>query len=193
MRMRGSSLIFLSVLVFVFIIQGFCQKAEASMVEELSLSRLANHSDLIAFGKIISTKPRWNEERTRIETQCELQVEECLKGACGESLVFVRRGGDVDGIRQTVVGEASVENGEEVVVFLENVGGKLKFLGLSQGKFEVENVSGQRIVRHSSNNIEFNSQSAQRSAAMIYTLPLEIFLDLTKSLIMKSPLTVVSP
>ena len=55
-------------------------------------------------------------------------------------------GGVVGDLGMVVPGTARFDPGEQVVVFLKNVGGKWRTAGLIQGKFSVVDEGGKKIV-----------------------------------------------
>jgi len=126
------------------------EPAEATIVRQLSLTDMAKRADLIVRGHVVRRTSSWNPERTRIYTVSEIRVDAAMKGGLAPgSVVPVRQiGGQVDGVVQTIAGDAHFTEGEEVVVFLDR-DETLPFsylIGLSQGKFSVRRDAGQAVV-----------------------------------------------
>src|SRR5690606_27847122 len=64
----------------------------------------------------------------------------------GETIVFTVMGGTVDDLSQMVAGEATFRKGDKVLVFLEERGnGTMGVIGLSQGKYAIEQLPGSDI------------------------------------------------
>jgi hypothetical protein len=118
----------------------FAANAVASMVVGMDLPELSRHSDAIVHGKVVKSQARWTKSRRRIVTEIEIEIVESLKGTQSTRVVqIVQPGGEVDNIGQQVIGLASFEAGEEVVVFLQRTGPTgFAVAGMAQGKFKVE-------------------------------------------------------
>ncbi|MBM4364162.1 MAG: hypothetical protein FJ104_15895 [Deltaproteobacteria bacterium] len=115
--------------------------AGATIVKPLTVSEMARRADVVVLGRVVGQTATWNPERTRIYTRTELLVGESLKGdaRAGESLTIRQLGGTLDGLVQTVPGNARFAIGEEVVVFLDRDEAQpLHYvIGMAQGKFAV--------------------------------------------------------
>ncbi len=122
--------------------------AQASLVAELSLAELCAHADVVATGRVESVRSAWQPDGHVIMTEVILVVDEGLWGADpGASLSFWVLGGQVGEIAQVFSGEAAFTPGEEVMVFLEKRGERLGVIGLSQGKYRIEEVAGQPVAQ----------------------------------------------
>jgi hypothetical protein len=60
----------------------------------------------------------------------------------GQVVTFHTRGGELDGEISEAVGEAVFRSGENVLVFIESVDGRLYNLGLSMGVWKVNEARG---------------------------------------------------
>lgn len=121
--------------------------ARASSVLGLSIedqARLARH---VVLGEVVAQRGV-DDPVGGIETEVTLHVQDALKGelAPGAELVFHTRGGEVDGVVSTAVGEAAFRTGEPALVFVEEVGGRLYLLGLSAGAWSVQVDDGGRVA-----------------------------------------------
>ncbi|MCK6571301.1 hypothetical protein L6V77_09395 [Myxococcota bacterium] len=116
--------------------------ADATIVKRLTVSEMARRADVVVLGRVVGQTATWNPERTRIHTLTELLVGESLKGGArtGETLTIRQLGGTLDGLVQTVPGNARFAVGEEVVVFLDKDEAQpLHYvIGMAQGKFAVQ-------------------------------------------------------
>ena len=63
----------------------------------------------------------------------------------GETLVFHTRSGELDGEISTAIGEAVFQTGQTVLVFVEEIDGRLYNVGLSYGVFRASEDSRGRI------------------------------------------------
>jgi hypothetical protein len=110
----------------------------AVLMEPLTISALADQSELVVEGKVAS-KTSLRDETGRIYTRIELQVTEVWKGSISGSPFLIVQGGGVLGEEWSAVsGQVDYEPGEEVVAFLvRNHRGEGVTLGMAQGKFHV--------------------------------------------------------
>jgi len=131
------------------------EEAQATVVVKLSESELAAASDVVVYGELVASEGEM-QANGRVMTRHELRVKQWLKRGGAESsettLVFYTRGGTAGDFRTRVSGEAPLEPGDEVVVYLEalNKDGALRFypLGLAQGAYVVLwDGAHKRVVR----------------------------------------------
>jgi uncharacterized protein (DUF2249 family) len=126
--------------------------ANATIVQALNLEQISKEAAVVVHGHVRTQTAAWNPEKTRIYTVTEVQVVEPIKGPHqASSTIRIRQlGGTVDGITQTIVGNAKLKVDEEVVLFLDHDPSKqLHYVvGMAQGKFAVDRRSGTpRVVR----------------------------------------------
>jgi hypothetical protein len=118
--------------------------AAASTVVGLSIEDQARLSRYVVVGEVMTTRGL-DHPRHGIETAVTLRVAEVLKGdvRVGQPLTFHLRGGQVKDVISEALGEATVSPGQRVLVFVEEVEGRLYNLGLSMGVWDVsEDESG---------------------------------------------------
>jgi hypothetical protein len=118
--------------------------ASASTVIGLSVEDQARLSKYVVVGRVIGQHGVEDPENG-IETEVTLSVKTVLKGDArrGENLVFHTRSGDVGEESSQAIGEAEIKSGQTVLVFLEDIDGRLYNLGLSMGVWDVsKNRSG---------------------------------------------------
>jgi hypothetical protein len=127
----------------------------------LDLKQLVAGAERIVHGKVIATETYWLGGR--IVTDAKILVERTVKGDA-EKVVIVRRlGGIVDGIGQKTWGSATLDLGEEVLLFLEhrNQSGVLHPVGMAQGKFSVtKTATGEKRVARNVREIAFQQSGA---------------------------------
>jgi len=104
--------------------------AAAILERPLNLQELTDASDTLVHGEIQSLQPVLMGNR--IWTLATLSV---LEGTHSETVQFRIPGGCLNGLCLTIVGTPQLEEGEEVVVFLNNG----QITGFVQGLFRVEN------------------------------------------------------
>ncbi len=125
--------------------------AGATIVKALSVKEMSTVADVIVVGEVVDQRTFWNDEKTRIYTVTRVRVSEALKGTSEGAEIEIRQiGGTLDGLTQSIVGNAKLAKGEEVLVFLDRDDQKpLHYvIGMAQGKFSIDRSSGvARVVR----------------------------------------------
>lgn len=110
----------------------------ASSVIGLSIEDQARLSRFVVMGQIVSQEGVVFED-TGLESRVQLRVTSVLKGDAsrGDLITFHTRGGELDGVISEALGEARFRTGQRVLVFIEEVDGRLYNLGLSMGVWNV--------------------------------------------------------
>lgn len=123
--------------------------ARATVVEALDLDTLVKDADEVVLARVIK---QWShyDERGRIVTDFQMQVEESVKGDSqpGAAVVVRKLGGVVGDRGMRISGEPSFTEGEVVLVFGSH--GKKPYLrpvGMGQGTMRVYEEAGQRWAR----------------------------------------------
>jgi hypothetical protein len=112
---------------------------EATTVERLTLNDLVKKAHMIVAGRVSSSRTFWSADRRMILTNYVVQVGETIKGRPGRTVELTTIGGSVGDVTLHVAGMPAFAVGENTVVFVENSGTFSTVVGLSQGKFAVEN------------------------------------------------------
>src|SRR6185436_12387125 len=117
----------------------------------------ARLSRYVVVGQIVAQRGVEHPENG-LETEVTLRVVSSLKGDVrpGQELAFHTRSGEVNGEISTADGEAVLHTGQRVLVFVEEIEGRLYNLGLSYGVYQVkENAKGrQSVVRDLQDGLE---------------------------------------
>jgi hypothetical protein len=116
----------------------------ASTVIGLTIEDQARLSRHVVLGEVIAQQGVDHPENG-LETEVTLRVAARLKGDAGDKLVFHTRSGELDGEISTAVGEAVLQTGQTVLVFVEEIEGRLYNIGLSYGVFRANEDSRGRI------------------------------------------------
>jgi len=131
--------------------------AQASTVIGLTVEDQARLSRYVVIGEVVAQRGV-DDPENGLETEVTLRVTAPLKGDIrrGQSLAFHTRSGELDGEISTAIGETVLHPGQRVLVFVEEIDGRLYNLGLSYGVFNVqENARGkQSVVRALQDGLE---------------------------------------
>ena len=113
--------------------------ASASTVIGLSVEDQSRLSKYVVVGRVIG-QHGVEDPDNGIETEVTLAVKTVLKGDVrrGENLVFHTRSGEVGGEASRAIGEAEIQSGQLVLVFIEDIDGRLYNTGLSMGVWDVQ-------------------------------------------------------
>ena len=117
---------------------GLASDASATTVAKLGLREMTAASSTVIHGTVVSTRCRWNEDRSLILTDVRVRVDDALKGSAAATVTVVQLGGTIGKLQVDVPGAAAFRPGEEAILFLvPDSRGDLHVAGLSQGRFEV--------------------------------------------------------
>ncbi|HJQ99871.1 MAG TPA: hypothetical protein VJ826_16265 [Candidatus Polarisedimenticolaceae bacterium] len=108
----------------------------ASSVLGLTLEDQTRLSRYVVVG-IVTGQQGIDHPENGLETEVTLRVTTALKGAVrpGANLVFHTRSGELNGESSIAVGETVLKTGQRILVFIEDIDGRLYNLGLSYGVF----------------------------------------------------------
>ncbi|MEQ1831712.1 MAG: hypothetical protein ABL977_01570 [Candidatus Eisenbacteria bacterium] len=126
--------------------------AHATRLLLLDTPTLAQRSQDIVVGRVLSTRSYWDDRHTRIFTEVVVSVDETLKGStdANGTLTLTQLGGRVDGARYDVPGSPRFVNGEEALLFVyRGPTGRAQVNGMAQGKFDIitDAESGEKLVQ----------------------------------------------
>lgn len=135
MRRTSTSAVFVALLCLA----SFTRVAHATIAEALTLAQLVEEADHAALVEVVALEPGY-DELDRIVTDVTVRVIEPLVGPAraGDTLVVRRLGGVVGDLGLRIEGEPTFVLGERVVLFVAEVSGVLRPVGMSQGVFPVE-------------------------------------------------------
>jgi hypothetical protein len=118
----------------------------ASTVLGLTIEDQARLSKHVVVGVVVAQEGV-DDPENGLETAVTLRVINALKGDAkrGEAVVFHTRSGELDGEISTAIGEAVLRSGQKVLVFIEEIDGRLYNVGLSYGVFRVNEDARGRL------------------------------------------------
>ena len=131
--------------------------AYGTTVVSLSVDKMSQEADLIVRGIVHSQSTQWNDARNRIYTVTKIEVEETYKGdlKSAKTISIRQIGGAIDGLVQTVAGNAKFAQGEEVLVFLEShpKAGLHFVMGMAQGKYSIDRTANPATISRTMNSL----------------------------------------
>ena len=142
-------------IAFLVVLSGLllvASSAIATVVRHFELHELVEISDVVAVGRVVDQTMQPDDDHpNRVITLSTLEVEAALKGEVPKQITIRQWGGEV-GERITVIpGDAELERGEEVLVFLDRDRRGLPlyyFTAMKQSKWTIEYDSdGNRVAR----------------------------------------------
>lgn len=122
------------------------QWASGSVIRAYSLDELADEADVVVTGLVVASNSFWNEDKSVIYTHYTISVNRSFKEDLGSTIVVRVMGGVVDGRELLVSGNARLQEGEQVLLFLRNHGEYSTIIGMSQGKFSLREVNRDTLV-----------------------------------------------
>lgn len=153
-RMRKG--VFVAVLGLLISVGLLVSSASATIMKHADLPRLVEISDVIVHGKVAEQDTYFDEDQQRVVTDVTISVKRNYHGAEGDSVTFQQWGGELNGTLHKIPGDASFENGEEVVVFLHRGdGGVTALSALGQSKFQVLRNGGRTMVLRNLSEMSF--------------------------------------
>lgn len=135
--------------------------AQATVMKPIEISDMVTRSTWIVRGRVKSRKAFWNKARDRIYTRVKVKVSEGYKGDIKktESISFVTLGGKIGRHVMHVRGAPTFKQNEDVVVFLERRGIHSMVVGMTQGKFRVQEKRGVLTATRSLGCIQWHGRS----------------------------------
>jgi len=108
----------------------------ASTVLGLTVEDQARLSRYVVIG-VVTGQQGIDHPENGLETAVTLRVTQALKGGLrpGSSVVFHTRSGELNGESSIAVGETVLRTGQRILVFVDDIDGRLYNLGLSYGVF----------------------------------------------------------
>lgn len=118
----------------------------AATVRQLQLDELVEGSSVIVQGMVEDVRSYLVPERGWVATDTRIRVTDTLKGNAGGYVTVTQLGGVVGDTGMLVPGSAQFRRGEEAIVFLKQIDGKWRTMGMGQGKFEVRSENGEKTA-----------------------------------------------
>lgn len=148
--MRGLSIFVTATLAAFVLVLATPNFASATQIVYRTPQQMGQTSSLVVQGEVTSVRSYWNDKRTKIFTETEVQVDQAYKGLNPGTVRVVQLGGTVGNVCVTVAGALHWKPGEEVLLFLEQAtSDAYQVSGFSQGKFNIERdpITGEAFVK----------------------------------------------
>ncbi|MGI5862889.1 MAG: hypothetical protein ACOX6T_12630 [Myxococcales bacterium] len=121
--------------------------AQATTVRPATRAELAARADQVVRARVVSQRAARSERSGRPLTVSALKALETYRGTLTGDFEIEQLGGALEGARTLVPGDARLEVGEEVVLFLRCTGKpRCRILGLGLGKYAVRRDAQGRTV-----------------------------------------------
>ena len=115
--------------------------ATATVAKLMPLDRLVDRSDRIVHATVKSQKSQFDKKYNLVTTRTTLDVSETYWGSDKKTIVIEQFGGEANGIKTIIAGDAKFTAGEEVILFLKDAKDKsgLNYLtAMAQSKYTVQ-------------------------------------------------------
>jgi hypothetical protein len=147
--------------------------AEATVARRMTLAQMSAQSDLILRGTVVDQTSFWSPDKRYVVTHTTVRIGNKLKGRApgGADTVVVRQiGGEVDGVRMEIAGNARLSKTEEVVLFLKTDTRYGYVQGMAQGKYTVfRGAGGVDMVRRDLTGLSFTNVIAPTPPQVAFT------------------------
>lgn len=155
-NMKKLNLPILMALVFLSVHQ-----LSALTVEYIGLERMTRESQIVVYGKVLSSYSIWEDKS--IYTYTTIEIKELIKGEYKSQKIVVKQmGGTVGYISQVVDGTPKLEIGKEVVLFLRDWKGAFWIHSIVLGYFQVYEENGKKYAVNSLNNVGLVDPSTKK-------------------------------
>lgn len=158
----------------------------ATTVEEKDLGTLCEEAERAFLGTVGEVRSRWADaEKRSVETLIGFTDVTPLFGNVPHNVVVRFPGGEIDGIREGVVGLPQLRPGDRVILLLKE-GGINPIVGFHQGFFRVTDGPAGPSVRISARNLHLDGSDGSAAADVAdqgsrsASVPLDMFLDLLR-------------
>jgi hypothetical protein len=131
--------------------------ATATVVRPLTVADLTSRAQVVVQGRVLDQVGLWDSQKRGIYTHTRIEVLKCFKGDVPDKEILVRQlGGRSGGYVMGLPGNAPLQVGEEVVLFLTRDSHYHYVVGLAQGKFAVlPDGSGRKVVSRDLSGLSF--------------------------------------
>lgn len=165
--------------------------AQATVLQFMDLTELAEHATAVVRGEVISQEVVqeeghiWTDSRVRVSTVIQ------GKATLGQVMIMRQLGGETPTRGERVAGMAQFSLGEQVLVFARDVGGRFHVpVGACLGKFSVyQNQDRQQRVRRHLDDAAF----ARFNAAGRMTIRHGVTLTQERDMALSALLAAISP
>lgn len=131
--------------------------ADATVMRYADLARLVETSHIVVKGTVQDLNTRTESDGT-MWTEIHVDVAQVYMGEVGGELVFEQWGGEDRGRQARIPGDARLERGQEVVLFLirDENSPRIALTALSQSVYEIRrDASGNRLVYRDLGDLSF--------------------------------------
>jgi hypothetical protein len=128
--------------LFLFSSIGICD------VIYTSVGKIAKNSSDIIEGRVVNVEQKWDGNHKFIFTYTTIKIKNIKKGAIKSKEIIVKEiGGKLDGFTTYADCQPNYSINEDVMVFLQRNGDFYQTYGLNQGKFNIINNNGKKMLK----------------------------------------------
>lgn len=139
--------------------------ATATVAKLMTMDRLIDRSDRIVRATVAGQKSQFDKKYNLVTTRTTLEVSETYWGSPKKTLVIEQFGGEADGLKTIIAGDARFSAGEEVIVFLKDARDKsgLHFLtAMAQAKYTIKKQpDGATVIWRDLDGLTFHDSSGK--------------------------------
>lgn len=138
----------LEVLVWIALLAGLAQPAQATTLRRASLESLAADHQTVVLGEVLAATSYWSEDGTTILTDVRFAPAQTLKGRAQREITVTLLGGQVGDRTVLILGGPELIPGRSYLLFLNTedlpgAAGATTVRELCQGVFEIDLEQGQ--------------------------------------------------
>lgn len=142
MRLHFSRLARAAILAAALSVTFATRPARATVVVPITRAELVDRSDLVVRATVLDRRTSWNQDHTQVVSLTRLRVQSYLKGAGVQDLTLRQYGGAIDGFTMVVPGDATLRQGQDVVLFLRRGDGVVFLTALAMAAYYVVHSPG---------------------------------------------------
>ena len=144
--------------------------ATATVAKLMTMDRLIDRSDRIGRATVAGQKSQFDKKYNLVTTRTTLEVQKTYWGAPKKTLVIEQFGGEADGMKTIIAGDAKFTRGEDVILFLKDATDKsgLHYLtAMAQAKYTIKKqADGSTVIWRDLDGLTFHDSSGKSPSTL---------------------------